>query len=148
MYGKAYSRRLPFNLLITVAGLAYIFIMFNLLFVRDRYFGSGYSYNIVPFDTIKNYIYQFHHYNLDIVVKNLLGNIVLFIPIGIIAPLLNKRLLKVIPLLSFTVVLIVGVELAQMLLRVGSFDIDDVILNTLGALIGLILTRITIATVR
>jgi len=148
MFSKAYSGRLSINLLLTAAGLAYAITMLSLLFVRNRYFLSGYSYNLMPFDTIKQYIVNFRYYNFDIVFKNLLGNIVLFIPIGIIAPLLNTRLLKWVPLILFTFLLIFCVELAQMLLRVGSFDVDDIILNTLGAAIGLLMTKTVIASSR
>jgi glycopeptide antibiotics resistance protein len=40
--------------------------------------------------------------------------------------------------------LITAVELIQMLVRVGSFDIDDIILNTFGALLGLLMTKAVI----
>jgi len=147
MFSKAYSGRLSFNLLLTAAGLVYALIMLSLLLVRNRYF-LNYSYNLMPFDTIKQYIVNFRHYNFDIVFKNLLGNIVLFIPIGIIAPLLNTKLFKWAPLILFTILLIFCVELAQMLLRVGAFDVDDIILNTLGAAIGLLFTKVAIAASR
>ena len=49
--------------------------------------------------------------------------------------------------LKFTwtvILLLLAVELAQLVLRVGSFDVDDIILNTLGAWIGYIAFRLFI----
>jgi len=153
MMKKAYSsRRLFVNLAIAAAGVIYVLIMFNLLFVRHRYFGSGggygYSYNLTPFKTIIAYINDYREYNSTIAFKNLAGNIVLFIPIGVIFPLLFKPLLRFIRFTVFTAVLIILVELSQMLLRVGSFDIDDVILNTFGAVIGLGMTKLLLVVLR
>lgn len=68
----------------------------------------------------------------------------MFIPIGIFLPLLNKKYLKVFRLTMVTIMLITAVELTQMLTRVGSFDIDDIILNTFGALLGLLMTRLVV----
>ncbi|MDQ0113549.1 VanZ family protein [Paenibacillus harenae] len=142
MYKQAYSKSILFNLLLTVAALIYVFIMLHLLLYRDRYNGGGYSYNIVPLHTIKQYIFFRHHMNWSIWFTNIFGNIVLFIPIGIFAPLFRVKYRNPIRLAAFTIVWIAIIELIQMLAHVGSFDIDDIILNTFGALLGLIFTSI------
>ena len=46
--------------------------------------------------------------------------------------------------MAIVLAILFSIELVQMLTMVGSFDVDDIILNTLGALIGLILTRIVL----
>lgn len=142
VYKKSYSSHLFFNLLITAAAIGYALFMLLLLFYRNRYFGEGYSYNIVPFHTIKQYIVFRHHFNSDIWFKNLAGNVVLFMPIGVFAPLLHIRYLNPLRLAALSVVMIGVVETAQMLIRVGSFDVDDIILNTAGALLGLAFTTV------
>ncbi|MNE95919.1 VanZ like family protein [compost metagenome] len=43
-----------------------------------------------------------------------------------------------------TIAIITVVELTQMLTKVGSFDIDDIILNTCGALIGFVLFKLRV----
>jgi len=141
LFRKAYSRNIGFNLTVLMLALLYTVIMMNLLFLRDRYFMDGYAYNLVPFDTIERYIIYRDHFNFDIWFKNLFGNLVLFIPIGMFLPLLNTRYGRSHMLVAACVCMIGAIELAQMLLRVGSFDIDDIILNTAGAWIGLLLTR-------
>lgn len=68
--------------------------------------------------------------------KNLAGNVVLFIPLGFFPPLLwdrCRRLWKTGALAAATMVI---VEFTQVLTLRGQCDIDDVILNTLGAAIG------------
>lgn len=141
LYPNAQSKSLLLNLFLTALAFGYALVMCWLLFYRNRYFGEGYSYNLVPFFTIKKYIVYHDHFNFDIWFKNLFGNIVLFMPIGLFLPLLNKKYSRGIVLAAASILLITIVELTQMLTRVGSFDIDDIILNTLGALLGLMMTK-------
>src|SRR6187455_828900 len=82
--------------------------------------------NLEPFKTID--IYQ-------TLGKQILGNFVMLLPLGIYLPLIYKRLRKaynffVILLISFFVS--VGIELLQLATSYRSTDIDDVMLNTLG----------------
>ncbi|REK69479.1 VanZ family protein [Paenibacillus paeoniae] len=141
LYRKAFSRHTGFNVTVTLLALLYALIMLNLLFLRNRFMMDGYAYNLIPFDTIKHYVVYRDHFNFDTWFKNLFGNLVLFIPIGMFLPLLNTRFRSSLMLIAATVIIIGIIETAQMLLRVGSFDIDDIILNTAGAWIGLMLTR-------
>lgn len=146
MFKTAYSRSLLLNLLITVNALGYALIMSYLLFYRHRYIGDGFVYNLVPFQTIKQYIVHHDHFNFEIWFKNLFGNIVLFIPIGVFLPLLNTKYRRVSALTGATIIMIAVVELIQLLSRVGSFDVDDIILNTLGALLGLMMMKVLFRT--
>jgi len=63
-----------------------------------------------------------------------LGNFVAFIPFGIIIPLLFRC--NFIRFIALFIVSITVLETLQMLSRLGSFDIDDIIINTLGAAVG------------
>ncbi|MCR2807834.1 VanZ family protein [Paenibacillus soyae] len=141
LYRNAYSKRIGFNLTVTVLAVLYAAIMMNLLFLRDRYFMDEYAYNLVPFETIERYVVYRDHFNFVTWVSNLFGNLILFIPIGMFLPLLHTRFSRSHMLVAACICLIGAVEIAQMLLKVGSFDIDDIILNTAGAWIGLMLTR-------
>lgn len=144
LYPNAHFKSFLVNALIFIIAFGYALIMGWLLFYRNRYFGEGYSYNIVPFYTIKKYIIYYDHFNFENWFKNLFGNVVLFIPIGVFLPLLNKKYRSVLRLTAATIILITMVEAAQMVTRLGSFDIDDIILNTFGALIGLLLLRVVV----
>lgn len=80
---------------------------------------------------------------LRIALRNLLGNIVLFIPLGYFLPAISASLRKFyLTFLSVTII-ITTVELAQLVFMVGTCDIDDLILNLLGASMGYGLYRLT-----
>lgn len=82
----------------------YLFALAVILFMSSRGLGFAheltlleyikYSSNFVPFKTINTYInaLQDGTMNRDIPIKNLLGNFVLFLPMGIFLPILFKRL--------------------------------------------------------
>lgn len=97
-----------------------------------------FRYNLEPLRTIKLY------FDLDNGVSflgrliNLLGNVIVFVPFGFLLPLLRRSLRSVLLLLFVSALGILFLETVQMLLRVGSFDIDDVLLNLAGVLTGYI----------
>ncbi|MYW08413.1 VanZ family protein [Streptomyces sp. SID2563] len=64
------------------------------------------------------------------------GNLVLGMPFGILLPILIPRRLRMLRMFLLTVAVIVLVELVQgAIVRGRAFDVDDVILNTAGALL-------------
>jgi glycopeptide antibiotics resistance protein len=88
--------------------------------------------NYVPLTTIIGYLSGEPSWQIAIV--NLLGNIILFVPFGIFLPLIFRSMTgkKVV---AYAIVCSVTLEICQIFLM-GTPDIDDVFLNTLGALIG------------
>ncbi|WP_235848303.1 VanZ family protein [Litchfieldia alkalitelluris] len=101
-----------------------------------------YSYNLIPFSTINNYFSYYSHYPLSIWLINIIGNIAVFVPFGLLIPLWKKRFLK---FRSFILLFLIGItilELLQLYFRVGSFDVDDIILNSLGASIGILILKV------
>ncbi|GAB2609974.1 VanZ family protein [Streptomyces capparidis] len=73
-------------------------------------------------------------------VKQVGGNILLGVPFGILLPVLMPRARGALRVVAVVALVMVCVELAQGLLVEGrAFDIDDVILNTTGALLGYVL---------
>lgn len=97
-----------------------------------------YSSNIVPFKTISAYINAIFYgsMNIDIPIKNLVGNFILFLPMGIYLPYLTIKMDKIATFSIAIIILVFIIEVVQLVTRIGSFDIDDFILNILGALIG------------
>ncbi len=90
--------------------------------------------NYIPFKTI---VYYLSGNPTWIVAKNnLIGNIAPFIPLGFFASLFYHHLLTWKHILAVAFVISVALESAQVLLRVGVFDIDDIILNVLGVIVG------------
>ncbi len=106
------------------------------LFSNERVFYR--SLNLIPFATILSYWNQGGANSVDV---NLWGNIILFIPLGIYLPLFsgNKKIFKTIGWIGL---ISLAVELAQYVLAIGAGDIDDIILNILGGMIGILLYRL------
>lgn len=103
--------------------------------VQNLELGLNYfQINLIPFATINAY---FAYGNIVNSVINVLGNVIIFIPLGFLLPILMDRVrkLSVLLLVSFGVTL--SFETIQLLYPLlGSFDVDDLILNTFGALLG------------
>ncbi|MEU6576740.1 VanZ family protein [Streptomyces sp. NPDC046805] len=90
--------------------------------------------NLHPGSTIKTYLDQ---PELRDAVRQIGGNLVLGIPFGVLVPVLAPRARGIVKVLLLTAIVMLLVELAQgALVRGRAFDVDDVILNTSGALVG------------
>ena len=98
--------------------------------------------NFVPFKTIAEYIQRYNNGFRNLSVTNLLGNFVLFLPMGMALPCLFKKLNRFWKVVLCVLGMVVFVEIAQGILRVGSVDIDDVIFNVCGAMIGYVIIKI------
>jgi glycopeptide antibiotics resistance protein len=100
--------------------------------------------NIIPFRTIFNYIVGFEHYNFNIIIDNTLGNVLIFFPLGIFLPILFKRYTTFNRAVTVSLITSFIIEALQLILRIGQFDIDDVILNGIGSIIGFLVVKLII----
>ena len=101
--------------------------------------------NIIPFRTIFSYLDRLYNstINTNIVVTNLLGNLLMFVPMGMALPVLfNENFNKLWKIIVFIIGLVTIIEITQFITFTGSADIDDLILNTIGAIIGYEIIRI------
>ena len=91
--------------------------------------------NFIPFKTIKMYI---HYYDLPGLrsFPNLFGNILIFIPIGLLMPMAHKASKNIWIMLANAFLFVLGIEVFQLFSAFGAFDVDDIILNCFGVLIG------------
>ncbi|MDF2646795.1 MAG: hypothetical protein K0Q73_2600 [Paenibacillus sp.] len=108
-------------------------------FGRNMHTTGQLAYNVVPFRTIGMYVLHVDSFSTRTWVINLFGNIGVFMPYGFLLPYLFRSAKRYGTFLLYFGCPLVGLELLQMLLRVGSFDVDDVILNLLGASISFVL---------
>lgn len=93
--------------------------------------------NMRPGDSLRAYV---NHASLRDAVKQLGGNILLGVPFGVLLPVLAPGARGILRVPALTALVMLLVELVQGSLVTGrAFDIDDVILNTTGALIGYVL---------
>lgn len=120
-------------------GIYLIFMVYFLFFAEimgRTEMAQEYHYNLRPFREIRRFIVYYRIIGIVPALVNLLGNIIAFVPFGLFFPILsrpNRSFFKV-SLISFEVSFLV--EALQLLTRVGSCDVDDVILNTLGGMLG------------
>lgn len=110
-----------------------LFLLYLMFFAFGR---SQYDINIVrliPMFSTVGFVKQTILWKTIIV--NIFGNILIFVPfgfLGIVFPKLNQFWILI---LDFLFAIII-VESLQYFTRLGVFDIDDVILNTVGVAIG------------
>lgn len=128
--------------------LAYALVLLWLLFGRPQGWVEGLSYkqmlqqnmNLVPLLTIKNYWYVVRNSSdtdlLRHCIINLAGNVVLFIPIGYWLVRIWPRFRNCFLFLATCAGLILLVEALQLFTLLGSFDVDDILLNLVGMTIG------------
>ncbi len=114
----------------TVISIVYIFLLFQLLTKVELNQGGG--YNLVPFTEIFRY-----EVGSRLFIYNVFGNIAAFVVFGIIASAYIKPKTVLSP---FLISLIVSSTVEFVQLNIGrSFDVDDIILNVLGCIIGYLL---------
>lgn len=89
--------------------------------------------NFTPFKTIKMYIEYSYKLNSA---ENLLGNIVVLIPFGMLFPLITKKNWGYLGMLACAFAFVLGIEVFQLFSAFGAFDVDDILLNCLGASLG------------
>ena len=97
---------------------------------------SEYHYNLVPFQEIRRFVEYREYMDYYIVVVNLLGNVIAFMPFGALIRWVLNRRVRWYQATFYTFLFSLSVELLQLVGRVGVFDIDDLILNTVGGLLG------------
>ncbi|MFF3333933.1 VanZ family protein [Streptomyces sp. NPDC002888] len=135
--------RLPFPLRLLATLLAFAFMVaFAVVLARLTLQPSPASEalthtNLHPGRSLRAYLDQ---PALRDAVKQIGGNLLLGVPFGVLVPVVAPRTRGILRVLFLTALVMLLVECAQGALVTGrAFDIDDVILNTTGALVGYLL---------
>jgi glycopeptide antibiotics resistance protein len=129
--------------------LLYCVLLFWILFIsteskdRNNFYKISYSY-FIPFKHTKEVFklakkYHFKNGTGYAIITNIIGNIFLFIPLGIyISLIFENYYFKEIAVVSFLISCFI--EFTQHTFNVGVFDIDDIIYNCLGGGVGFLIT--------
>lgn len=121
----------------------YIAVLMYVCFVSEDYgrttVSPDYRYNLIPFKEIGRFYFYRDIVGIRAFVTNLFGNVIAFMPFGFLMPILRKRDRRVVNAAFMTFLLSLFIEVVQLLTRVGSFDVDDLILNTMGGILGYVL---------
>ena len=101
---------------------------------------SGYKYNLTFFREIRRYARYLGQFDTlgRIAFLNIIGNVLAFVPFGILVPWLSDGRVKFIGMLVYGFALSLTIETVQLVCKVGTFDVDDLFLNVVGAVAGYI----------
>lgn len=96
-------------------------------------------FNLILFNEINRFIVYREQLGMKAFMLNVVGNCVAFIPGGFLLPVISRRCRSFISCTLVGFVISFFIECTQLIFRVGSFDVDDLMLNTLGVAIGFIM---------
>lgn len=129
-----------------------LFVLYVLLLIYFLFFSEGYGrvaeaqqvyrYNLVPLVEIRRFWIYRKQLGTFAVFSNIFGNVIGFLPFGFILPVIFRRMNSGFLICISGFLLSLTVEVIQLITKVGCFDVDDMILNTLGAVFGYVLFRI------
>ena len=126
------------SIILMICSFVYFLFLLRIIIFKNGINSYAYNYNLHFFD----FINQWNNRGIDMtLLVNVLGNIMLFVPLSII--LLNYcKCLNNINIIFINFFTSLSFELIQLSTGWGTFDIDDILLNTIGGIIGLIIYRL------
>ena len=121
----------------------YLCLLFYFLFLSEGFGRSGstaeYHYNLVLFREITRFYRYRHILGNKAFFINVFGNVIAFMPMGFFQPLLSDKKWRGVLVVFNCFIVSLLVETIQLVFRIGCFDVDDLFLNTLGGLFGVLL---------
>lgn len=120
----------------------YLVLLAYFLFFSEalgRNVSESYRYNLEPFKEIRRFYTYRDTLGMSAFLLNIVGNVAAFVPFGILRPLIGQRRHNFYRTMFQGFLFSLCIEISQLVSHVGSFDVDDIILNTAGILVGYIL---------
>ncbi|MGY0371969.1 VanZ family protein [Clostridium sp. JNZ J1-5] len=96
--------------------------------------------NFIPMETI--FYYLGGNQSVGVAKSNLLGNIIAFGPLGFLVPIIINKINKFKQIIFISFIFSLILELIQLITGLGQFDVDDIILNVVGSILGFIIYKI------
>ncbi len=137
------NRRTIIVIFIVYLGLLAYFLFFSERMGREP--GEEYMVNLVPFREIRRfaaYAKYFGEKRFRLFALNIIGNVAAFIPFGLLLPTVRSRRHYFGHALASGILFSLLIETVQLVTRVGTFDVDDIMLNAAGCVIGYLLFRL------
>ena len=123
-----------------------LFVMYLIALVYFMFFAESlgrtgneeahYAYNLELFKEIRRFIVYREQLGWKAVILNLGGNVAGFMPFGFILPVVSRRGRRWYNAFLLGFFLSLCIEATQLAFKVGSFDVDDLLLNTIGGILG------------
>lgn len=107
----------------------------------DVFWEGMHRANFEWFRTIKLYTRYWERAEINSF-GNLIGNVFLFVPFGYMMPSLFQESKKLVVFFMQLFLFVLGLELIQLYTNFGVFDVDDILLNCVGGLLGFIFYKI------
>lgn len=146
MWGIMWKRTKTHQKVCWIFFVAYLVLLIYFMFFSDG-FGRAphveYAYNLVLFKEIKRFYIYRDIVGTEAFLLNTAGNVVCFMPFGFFLPIISPRFGKWYLMLILSFLLTLSIETIQLVFKVGSFDEDDMFLNTLGGIAGYLCQWIT-----
>lgn len=138
---KIKGKKIGLDVAVTTLLIEYLFIILcSAVIFRDEL--AKRTYNLVPFWSY----HSFFRGEDDQLMPQIIYNVLMFIPIGLLLASFNKRVLLIERRMFFFIIVFfaglfisVGIETLQYLLKRGLFEFDDIIHNTLGCMFGFLM---------
>ncbi|MEY8337417.1 VanZ family protein [Lachnospiraceae bacterium 62-35] len=136
------KQKLGWVLFIMYLVLLVYFMFFAESFGRTVHTRDEYAYNLTLFKEIRRFYVYREQLGMKAFFLNIFGNVIGFIPCGFFLPVISRRSRKWYNTFLLSFCLSLSIETVQLVFRVGSFDVDDLFLNTMGGITGFCLYRI------
>lgn len=135
------------KLIVSLIFIIYLLVLGYHLFLSDslgkREIAESYRYNFTLLKEILRYVGNIDVIGLKLVVINIAGNIMAFVPFGIfVGYFLNNSKYTFIKTILLGLIFTVAIEGIQLITRVGICDVDDILLNFIGIVTGGICSKI------
>lgn len=134
------NQKLGWVLFIAYLALLVYFLIFSESLGRDASQRDN-AYNLELFKEIRRFYIYRKQLGMEAFLLNVFGNVIAFMPCGFFLPIVSRRSRKWYNTVLLAFLFSLSVETLQLVLRVGSFDVDDLLLNTLGGGLGYIVNR-------
>lgn len=93
--------------------------------------------NLIPFKSILSYVQKMNTISgMNVIIENVIAHLVVFSWLGYFLPRLYEKTQNLAYFLRIILVILVSIELVQFLTQSGLFDVDDILINLVGAYLG------------
>lgn len=120
--------------------ILYLCLLSYLMFFSESFGRTDtdrvYAYNLIPFKEIIRFFKYRRVIGWPAFLINMVGNVAAFMPCGFFLPVVSRRSKRWQNTVVFSFAFSFMLETLQLVFKVGSFDVDDMLLNTLGAALG------------
>ena len=129
------AKHIAVTVILLMLFIIYFIVLFRITIFRDSYFRFP-SVNLIPFTTVADDLQITLYRNNIMGIVHLLGNLAVFFPLGYLTAALFPKMRKLTKVMLLSFALSLFIETCQYIFACGVADIDDVILNTLGGMVG------------